>query len=75
MHKAGYSFIASFVLPEECWTDGYFTPRGATEQMLLAKCPGNMAVESYIEDERHEVELFAKYKQHYGYVFYVGKKR
>jgi len=21
-----------------------------------------------------EAELFAKYKQHYGYVFYIGKK-
>jgi SAM-dependent methyltransferase len=74
MQKAGYNFIAAFTLPEKCWTDNYFIPREAAEKALLEKYAGNKTVEAYIEDEKYEVELYSKYKQYYGYVFYIGKK-
>jgi hypothetical protein len=74
LQKCGYSFVASFTLPEECWTDNYCVPREAAEQALLKKYAGNKMAEDYIEDEKYEVELYSKYKQHYGYVFYIGKK-
>ena len=74
MHKAGYEFVASFVLPEKCWTDNYFIPRDAAEKALLEKYAGNETVISYVEEEKYEVELYSKYKQYYGYVFYIGKK-
>jgi len=74
MQKAGYEFVASFVLPEKCWTDNYFIPRDAAEKALLEKYAGNKTVESYVEEEKYEVELYSKYKQYYGYVFYIGKK-
>jgi SAM-dependent methyltransferase len=74
MQKAGYSFIAAFTLPEKCWTDNYFIPREAAEKALLEKHIGNKIVEGFIESNKYEVELYSKYKQHYGYVFYIGKK-
>ena len=74
MQKTGYEFIASFVLPEKCWMDNYFIPRAASEKALLKKYAGNKTVESYVRDEKYEVELYSKYKQYYGYVFYIGKK-
>jgi len=74
MQKAGYNFIASFTLPEKCWTDNYFIPRGAAEKALSKKYAGNKTVEAYIKNDKYEVELFSKYKQFYGYVFYIGKK-
>jgi hypothetical protein len=40
----------------------------------LEKYVGNKTVEDYIENEKYEVELYSKYKQYYGYVFYIGKK-
>ena len=42
---------------------------------LLRKYPGNEIVEAFVADNRHEVELYLEYKQHYGYVFYLGRKR
>jgi SAM-dependent methyltransferase len=74
MQKAGYSFVAAFTLPEECWTENYFIPREAAENALLEKYTGNKTVEAYIKDNKYEVELYSKYKQYYGYVFYIGKK-
>ena len=74
MQKRGYGFIASFTLPEKCWTDNYFNPRQSAEQSLLEKYAGNKTVEKYVANSKYEVELYAKYKQFYGYVFYIGKK-
>jgi ubiquinone/menaquinone biosynthesis C-methylase UbiE len=74
MQKAGYIPVAAFALPEKCWTDHYFTPRTAAEQALEEKYAGSQAVEAYIKDEQYEVDLYAKYQQYYGYVFYIGKK-
>jgi len=74
MQKAGFTLVAAFALPKECWTEHYFIPREAAEKALLKKYPGNKTLEAYIQDEKYEVELYSKYNQHYGYVFYIGKK-
>ncbi|MDR0972617.1 MAG: class I SAM-dependent methyltransferase [Prevotellaceae bacterium] len=74
MQNIGYKFIATFILPEKCWTDNYFNPREHAIQKLLEKYSGNSMVEGFIENNRHEVELYSKYKQYYGYAFFIGKK-
>ncbi|MCL2538487.1 MAG: class I SAM-dependent methyltransferase [Alphaproteobacteria bacterium] len=74
MQKAGYSPIAIFTLPEKCWTDNYFIPRITADRALLEKYPGNKTVADYIENNKYETELYSKYNQYYGYVFYIGKK-
>jgi SAM-dependent methyltransferase len=74
MQKSGYGFIAAFTLPDSCWTDNYFTPRQQAEEALLRKYAGIRSVETFVENSRYEVELFTRFKQHYGYVFYIGQK-
>jgi len=74
MQKAGYSFVAAFALPEKCWTENYFIPREVAGKALLEKYKGNKTVEDFIAEMKHEAELYSKYKQYYGYVFYIGKK-
>jgi len=74
LQKAGYDFIASFVLPETCWTENYFVPRKAAEKELLKKYAGSKTAAAYAADEKYEAELYEKYKRYYGYVFYIGKK-
>lgn len=74
MQKAGYVPAAVFTLPEKCWTDNYFYPRSAAGKALLEKYPGNRTVESFIAEMQHEVDLYSKYKEFYGYAFYIGKK-
>jgi hypothetical protein len=74
MQKADYIPVAIFTLPEKCWTDNYFTLREAALKTLLDKYTGNKTVKAFVENNRYEVELYSKYKQYYGYVFYIGKK-
>ncbi|MDR0409779.1 MAG: class I SAM-dependent methyltransferase [Spirochaetaceae bacterium] len=75
MQKSGYVPVAAFTLPEKCWTDNYFAPREAAEKAILEKYAGNETVAAYIKNGKYEVDLYSKYKQYYGYVFYIGKKR
>ena len=74
MQKAGYRFVAAFTLPEECWTENYIIPREAAQKAFLKKYAGDKTVEAFLANMRYEAELYAKYKQYYGYVFYIGKK-
>lgn len=74
MQKLGFGFVAAFALPEECWTDNYYIPREAAEKAFMEKYAGNKTVEDYIKKSKYEMDLYSKYNQHYGYVFYIGKK-
>lgn len=74
MQKSGYSFCAAFALPENCWTDNYYIPRTIAETEMLKKYTGNKSVEEFIARNKAEVSLYEKYKEYYGYAFYIGKK-
>jgi ubiquinone/menaquinone biosynthesis C-methylase UbiE len=75
MQKAGYIPVATFILPENCWTEHFYVPCVSAQEKFLKKYPGNKTVEEFIASERRETELYNKYKAYYGYVFYIGKKR
>lgn len=74
MQKAGYIPVAAFTLPESCWIDNYFLPQQARQAEFLKKHAGNKMAEDMIAFMKREAALYLKYKQYYGYVFYIGKK-
>ena len=73
MQQAGYVPVASFIMPEYCWSDFYKMHSGA-QNVYLKKHAGNKAAEDFIANQRHEEKLYNKYKDFYGYAFYIGKK-
>jgi ubiquinone/menaquinone biosynthesis C-methylase UbiE len=74
MQKTGYTLVAAFTLSENCWLDNYFIPQKTRQEEFLQKYAGNKTVETFIAYMKREAELYIKYKQYYGYVFYIGKK-
>ena len=74
MQKAGFLPAAVFTLPESCWTETYFAPQKSRQDDFLKAHPGSKTAEALVINLRREEELYQKYKQYYGYVFYVGKK-
>ena len=74
LQKAGYVPVATFCLPETCWTTNFYEPQIAAQDMFLKKHAGNQTAIELVANERHEAELYKKYKDYYGYVFYIGKK-
>jgi ubiquinone/menaquinone biosynthesis C-methylase UbiE len=74
MQNAGYISVATFVLPERCWMEEFYVPQVKAQEIFLEKYAGNATAEQVVAYERHEAELYLKYKEYYGYVFYIGKK-
>ena len=74
METAGYIPFAAFVLPENCWTEHFYAPQITAQEIFLKKYADNKTAEELVENQRHEAELYYKYKAFYGYVFYIGKK-
>jgi SAM-dependent methyltransferase len=74
MSNAGYIPVATFILPEKCWTENFFAPQESVINNFLKKYSGNKTVEDFIDYMKYESLLYEKYKEYYGYVFYIGKK-
>ena len=74
MQSAGYVPVATFILPENCWTEHFYAPQVNAQKVFLEKNTGNNAAVEFIANQQHETQLYNKYKEYYGYVFYVGKK-
>ena len=75
IYKAGYLPVATFILPENCWTEHYFAPKIKAQEIFLNKYAGNGAAEEFSWLQSNEEELYSKYKEFYGYVFFIAKKR
>ena len=75
LQRAGYRLVATFVLPESCWTDNYYQPIAARKEAFRAKHPGDRSVEKLLHFLEFETDMYRRYKDYYGYVFFVVQKR
>lgn len=74
VYKAGYLPVATFILPTTCWTEHYFAPKITAQEIFLNKYAGNKIAEEFSALQSIEEELYRKYKEFYGYVFFIAKK-
>lgn len=74
MQEAGYIPVATFILPEYCWTENFYVPQVLVQEKFLKKHAGSKPAEELVKEQRHEAALYSRYKGFYGYVFYIGKK-
>ncbi len=74
MQREGYVPLAAFILPENCWIDNFYAPQASLQEKFLEKHAGNTSAQELVDNQRREAELYRKYKEFYGYVFYVGRK-
>lgn len=74
MQQAGYVPVAHFTLPEYCWLEEFYAPMPKVSEEFLIRNAGNKIAEEFIRMNSHEVELYKRYKEYYGYGFYIGKK-
>jgi len=74
LQSCGYTVVETFRLPESCWIDSYFEPQKKIYEKFLDDNARSQRAENFVAYMKHEYELYMKYKQFYGYVFYVAKK-
>ncbi len=74
LEQNGYSPLGYFVLPEHCWLDHYYVPLQARFEAFLERNGNSPEARAIVEAERREIEMYRKYKLHYGYGVYIGRK-
>ena len=74
LQESGYTYIDSFILPESAWWDDYYIPLESRLANLRNKYKGNPDANAILDEQQREIELYKKYSQYYGYVFYIMQK-
>ena len=74
LEKSGYIPVGVFTFPENCWVENFYALQTHVQEKFLKMHKGNRTIEEFIAMERYEAEIYQKYKEYYGYVFYIGKK-
>lgn len=75
LKEAGYSKVGHFMLPESAWWSSYYRPIEKKLIILRQEHQDDETALAILEKEAREIELFRKYSQYYGYVFYVGQSK
>jgi len=73
VREAGYEPLVSFTLPQSAWWDAYYRPLEARLAALEDRHAGNPEAMEVLTVERREIELYRRYSDFYGYVFYVAR--
>lgn len=71
LSRAGYRALGHFSLPERAWWNEYYNPMAERIRNLREKYRGNDEAQGILDMEYAEIELYRKYSDYYGYVFYV----
>jgi len=72
--KCGYKILDFFSLPEDFWWYEYYKPLEDRLQTLRIKYKGDVKRMSTIEKEQGEIDLYKKYYQYFGSVFFIMQK-
>lgn len=71
IHQTGYKPRGHFTLPESAWWDHYYLPIEEKLSILRKKYKGNAEAIHVLELEQEEIDMYKKFSDYYGYVFYV----
>ncbi|PKO04351.1 MAG: SAM-dependent methyltransferase [Chloroflexi bacterium HGW-Chloroflexi-3] len=71
VHACEYYLIDYFVLPNSSWTDEYYLPMLARINILREQYQSDPDRLQQLDFEQEEIDIFNKYNQWYGYVFYI----
>jgi SAM-dependent methyltransferase len=74
IRDCGYETSGHFVLPASSWWDSYYMPVMERVARLKEKYLGDAEAEGILDLETKEIDLFRKYSEYYGYVFFVMKR-
>lgn len=74
MKQSGFELIGSFTISDESWEKNYYAPMLQRIPDFLSRHKADEKAKALVEEEQNEIKLYHKYKDYYGYVFYIGRK-
>lgn len=72
IRAAGFLPVASFALPDDCWTRNYYAPLEQAIVAFRARHLGDAQAAAVADDAESEIELYRRHGDAYGYVFYLA---
>lgn len=75
INRAGYKLIDHFKLPDTAWMDDYYIPLEKRLKNFRQKYQTDKNAFELIESIQLEIDIFRKYSDYYGYVFYIMQNR
>jgi len=73
--KSGYDVIDYFILSPSAWWDNYYIPLEKRLVDMRVKYGENDHALELIEFVQLEIDLYRKYPEFYGYVFFIMRKK
>ena len=74
LEQHGYRPEGFFVLPAHCWLENYYRPMQRRFPSFLAQHGNSQAAKALVAAEEHEITLYERYRDDYGYGVYVARK-
>lgn len=71
--QMGYRPIAHYLLPADAWWTHYYTPLEQRINRLRSHYADNADALKVLASHQQEIDLFRRYSDYYGYVFYIGQ--
>jgi cyclopropane fatty-acyl-phospholipid synthase-like methyltransferase len=75
IEKCGYEILEHFELPESTWLETYYRPIEDRLRSLQNKYAADRAGSEVIDSIQKEIDIYRKYSNWYGYVFYLMQSR
>ncbi|MFM7118964.1 MAG: class I SAM-dependent methyltransferase [Gammaproteobacteria bacterium] len=74
LERHGYSPVAYFALPDDCWQDTYYGPLQQRFDAFLDRHGHSAAARALVAAEASEIERYERYRPFYSYGFYIARK-
>jgi SAM-dependent methyltransferase len=75
IENAGYTPLAVFVVNEDCWQEHFYEPISAALDDFRKGRPEDDTMKAFLGMHYLEIEMFSKYKDYFGYAFYIAGNR
>jgi ubiquinone/menaquinone biosynthesis C-methylase UbiE len=71
----GYDVLYHFILPKSAWLTPFYEPLGSRLQELRGTYSSDSEKLAMIASVQKEIDIFHRYSNYYGYVFYIMQRK
>jgi ubiquinone/menaquinone biosynthesis C-methylase UbiE len=75
IEACGYRRIDQFILPDCAWWDDFYGPMESVLNDFRGKYVDNPNDMAIIEAHQKEIDMFRKYSEYYGYIFFIMENK
>jgi SAM-dependent methyltransferase len=73
--KNGFDIIGHFTLPDVAWLEHYYNPLEKRLAVLLKQYASDPDWVTVLDSFQREIEIYRRYSDYFGYIFYVMQRR